>query len=86
MSRRAARTPVVDASPIVSIRAACYCGASSVPLAVRASHAEERAAIAQAVAACAVCGRGSRLAGSVTNVDQAPVVTVITCPTCGRQL
>ena len=87
MSRRAV-PPVIEPSAIVSIRASCYCGASSVSLPVRASHAEERAAIAAAVEACAKCARGR----PVTTVTDAPdgadwlVATVTLCPTCGRPL
>ena len=55
MSRRAA-LPVIDPGPSM-IRASCYCGASSVSLPVRASHAEESAAIRAAVAACKHCTR-----------------------------
>ena len=82
MSRRGTITPTIEPSAIVSISAQCYCGASSVLLPVRASHAEESAAIRAAVAACAVCGA----VASLVLHDHAAEPDAAVCPTCGRPL
>ena len=81
MSRRAA-LPVIAPGPSM-IRASCYCGAESVSLPVRASHAEESAAIRAAVAACKHCGTISMVeaaqAGAVEllRLDQCKTISLI---------
>lgn len=84
MSRRRAAPPIVEPGPIMTISASCYCGASSVPLLVRASHAEERVALALARSLCPKCGNGNVLPSEY--VEAPAVATLPVCPTCGRPL